>query len=351
MKDITPMEIKTANLSKRKSMKYKCIMATRRGSPEVLRITEKDLRAPAGGEVRIKILASSVSLPDVQARYSQTPFPPGFPFIPGYSIIGSVDAIGKDVTDVRLGDRVGSLTVNGGYAEFIFLDKDQLIPVPADLDPAEAVTLILNYLVAYQVLHRKAKVRAGDRVLFIGASGGIGTALLQLGRLADLKMYGIASRNKHHILTEMGAIPIDYRMQDFVEIIHKAEPDGLNAVFDGMGGDYLKRAYSVLKRGGIIVEYGNPLSFSGMVSLLARMLVYNLLPDGKSVKVYGTNASKFGRRPFLEDWTALFKLLEDRKIKPVIEKKFPILDAASANELLESKKVIGNIVLVAPELL
>lgn len=243
------------------------------------------------------------------------------------------------------------MTINGGYSEYIFLGKEKLIPVPANLDPAEAVTLILNYLVAYQVLHRKAKVKAGDRVLIIGASGGVGTAFLQLGKLANLKMYGIASQNKHHILTEMGAIPIDYHTQDFVEIIQRAEPDGLDAVFDGMGGDYVKRGFSVLRVGGTLVEYGNPLSFTGLLRLLGKGLVYNLLPNGKSVQFYGTTASRFSRPSLLEDWALLFKLLEEGKIKPIIARKFPILEAAQANELLESGKVIGNIVLLTPELM
>lgn len=332
-------------------MKYKSIIATRRGPPEVLKTIENDLREPKAGEVRIKILASSVTLPDVQARYGHTPIAPKTPFVPGYIIIGVIDAIGKGVNDVTVGERVGALTISGGYAEYIFLGKEKLIPVPANLDPAEAVTLILNYLVAYQVLHRKAKVKSGDRVLIIGASGGVGTAFLQLGKLANLKMYGIASRSKHHILTETGAIPIDYHTQDFVEIIRQAEPDGLDAVFDGMGGDYVKRGFSVLGSGGTLVEYGNPLSFTGLLRLLAKVLVYNLLPNGKRVKLYGTTASRFGRHSLLEDWAILFKLLEEGKIKPVIEKKFPILEAAKANELLESGKVIGNIVLLAPELM
>lgn len=332
-------------------MKYKSVIITRRGPPEVLKIIENDLRTPKANEVRIKILASSVTLPDVQARYGQTPIAPKTPFVPGYTIIGVVDAIGKGVTDVTVGERFGALTINGGYSEYIFLGKEKLIPVPANLDPAEAVTLILNYLVAYQVLHRKAKVKAGDRVLIIGASGGVGTAFLQLGKLANLKMYGIASQNKHHILTEMGAIPIDYHTQDFVEIIQRAEPDGLDAVFDGMGGDYVKRGFSVLRVGGTLVEYGNPLSFTGLLRLLGKGLVYNLLPNGKSVQFYGTTASRFSRPSLLEDWALLFKLLEEGKIKPIIARKFPILEAAQANELLESGKVIGNIVLLTPELM
>ena len=331
-------------------MKYKSVIVTRRGSPEVLKTIENDLRAPSDGEARIKILATPVCGPDITARYGHTPFAPKIPFVPGYAIIGVVDAIGKGVTNAAVGDRVAALTVYGGYAEYIFLGQEELIPVPVTLDPAEAVTLILNYVLAYQVLHRSARVKAGDKVLIIGASGGVGTALLQLGKLANLSMYGIASTSKHHVLTEHGATPIDYHTQDFVEVIRQAEPDGLDAVFDGMGGDYLERGFSLLRRGGTLVEYSNPLSFSGLLRLLAKVILFNVLPNGKTVKLYG-NSSRFNRRPFLEDWATLFKLLEAGKIKPIIMKKFPILEAAKANELLESGQVIGNIVLLAPELL
>jgi NADPH2:quinone reductase len=127
--------------------------------------------------------------------------------VPGYAIIGVVDAIGGGVTNAAVGDRVAALTVLGGYAEYIFLGQEELVPVPVTLDPAEAITLVLNYVVAYQVMHRKARVKVGDKVLIIGASGGVGTALLQLGKLASLTMYGIASKSKHNILTEHGATP------------------------------------------------------------------------------------------------------------------------------------------------
>jgi NADPH:quinone reductase-like Zn-dependent oxidoreductase len=339
-------------------MKYRSVVVTERGGPEVLQVVEKDLRAPSEGEARVKVLAVSVCLPDVQARYGCTPFPPKIPFVPGYAIIGVVDAVrdpekpsDEGVPRAAVGESVAALTVHGGYAEYIYLDEKQLIPVPATLDPAEAVTLILNYLVAYQTLYRSAKVKSGDKILVIGASGGIGTAYLQLGSLADLKMYGLASPSKHYILTQYGATPIDYHTQDFVEVIRQAEPDGLDAVFDGMGGDYLKRGFSVLRRGGTLVGYGNPLSYSNMFKLLGQVLLFNLLPNGKSAKYYGTGASRFNQRPFLEDWAKLFKLLEDGKIQPIIMKKYPILEAAQANALLESGQVVGNVALLAPELL
>lgn len=334
-------------------MKYKSVVATQRGGPEVLRVVENELRPPSPGEARVKILATQVSAPDVSCRYGTTPFAPRTPFVPGYAIVGTVDALGeprRPSDTSAVGDRVAALTVFGGYAEYIYRDQKELIPTPATLDPAQAVTLVMNYLVAYQTLHRTAKVQAGNKVLIVGASGGIGTAYLQLGRLAGLKMYGIASKSKHPILLEYGATPIDYRTQDFVAVIRQAEPEGLDAVFDGMGEAYIQGGFALLRRGGVWVGYANPGSNAGTVRLLSRVVLYNLLPNGKFARYYGTGASRINRRPFLEDWAALFKLLEEGKIKPVIMETFPILEAARANALLESGQVVGNIVLLAPEL-
>jgi len=330
-------------------MKYRSVTATRRGSPEVLRTEEHNLRAPRTGEVRIRTLAAGVCLPDVTARYGQTPVAPRTPFVPGYAIIGTVDAPGQGVTTVAAGDRVAALSVFGGYAEYIYLPEEELIPVPEGLNPAEAVTVVLNYLVAFQVLHRRAKVKAGDKVLIVGASGGVGTALLQLGKLAGLKMYGLASRSKHSVVTALGATPIDYHSQDWCSVVREAEPDGLDAVFDGIGGHYIDQGYSLLRRGGRLVEYGNPLSLRRLLVLLAKVALLTALPNGRSVKLYSTSVSKFNRRPFLEDWATLFRLLRERKIRPIIQKRFPILEAAQANELLEGGQVIGNIVLPASE--
>jgi NADPH:quinone reductase-like Zn-dependent oxidoreductase len=132
-------------------------------------------------------------------------------------------------------------------------------------------------------------------------------------------------------------------------VIHQAEPGGLDAVFDGMGQDYLARGFSLLRRGGKWVVYGNPLSVSGLLLLLAKFILFNVLPNGKSLKLYGTGLLIFNKRPFLEDWATLFKLLGEGQIKPVISKTFPILEAAKANQLLESGQVIGNVVLLSSE--
>jgi NADPH:quinone reductase-like Zn-dependent oxidoreductase len=339
-------------------MKYKSVVVKRRGGPDVLQVVENDLRPPAAGEARIEVLAAAVCRPDVTVRrgeslYRGTPLDLKLPFTPGYAVIGNVDAVGEGVRETAVGERIGVLTVTGGYTEYLYWKANRLIPVPAALNPAEAVTLILNYIVAYQAMHRSAKVKAGEKALIIGASGGIGTALLQLSQLAGLEMYAIASKSKHPILAEYGATPIDYHTQDFVEVIRRAEPAGLDVVLDGMMRlDTIRRALSLLRRGGRMVSFGEPTGFSELFRILGTLISVNLLPNGKSLKLYGTSSYfMFDKRPYLEDWATLFELLGQGKIKPVIAAQFPILEAAKANALLESGSVVGNVVLLAPELL
>jgi NADPH:quinone reductase-like Zn-dependent oxidoreductase len=330
-------------------MRYKSVVVTKRGGPECLRIVENYLRPPAASEVRIRILVAPVCRDDVAVRVGNRPVVAKPPFVPGYSILGVVDDIGEGVTSFAVGERVAALTQYGGHAEYIYLDRGQLVHVPPSVDPAGAAVLILNYLVAYQILHRVARVKHGDRVLVIGASGGVGMAFLQLGALVGLKMYGLASPSKHAALSKVGATPLDYHNQDFIAAIRKANPDGIDFVFNGMGEEYFESGLAVLRRGGVLVHYGGPESMAHLVFLIAKLAFYNILPNGKSIKGYGTH--RLGVELFKEDWTTLFTLLEEGKIRPIIAGKFPITEAARANALLESGQVTGNVVLMAPELL
>lgn len=337
-------------------MTYKSVVVTQFGGPEVLKVMDNYLREPGHKEVRIKVQAASVSRPDITLRrgenlYRGTPLGKKPPFVPGYAIVGIVEAVGAGVNEVHVGDRVGALTVIGGYSEYVYWRSDRLIPVPNSVDPAEAVTLMLNYLVAYQALYRTAKARAGEKLLIIGASGGIGTALLQLGKLAGLQVYGIASRSKHAILHEHGAIPLDYHTQDFVQVLRELEPEGIDIIMDGMTTlKTIRGGSSLLRHGGRMVSFGEPAGLSVLWQVLRELIAANLFQRGKSLKLYGTSTYFLGnRKPYLEDWAILFRWLEEGKIKPVIARRFSILEAADANALMESGAVAGNIALIAQE--
>src|SRR5438067_8318840 len=160
-------------------MKQTRIVVAHYGGPGELRVVEEDRAEPKPGEVRVRVLAAGVSLPDVMAREGIHPETPSVPFTPGWDLIGTVDRVGQDVTGIVPGQIVAAMPISGAYAEFVCLPQRELIPVPCGLDAAEGVSLILNYITAYQMLHRSAKVRPGQRVLIHGASGGVGTALLQ----------------------------------------------------------------------------------------------------------------------------------------------------------------------------
>ncbi len=329
-------------------MSYKSVLITQRGGPEVIQIVEKELRPPAEGEARVRVLVTPLCQDDVAVRVGNRPFLAKLPFTPGYTFIGKVEAIGSGVTGVKVGDHVAALTNYGSHAEVVYWDADALVHVPESLDPAQAVILMLNYLTAYQALHQAAKVQPGDKALIIGASGGVGTAFLQLGKLAGLKLYGLASTSKHAVLRENGAIPIDYRTQDFVAVIRQTEPEGLDFVFNGMDERYFERGLAVLRRGGVLVSYGAPQSFGRFLWFVVKLLFHNIVPNGKTIQGYGTHREDVAQ--LKETWSRLFELLEAGKINPVIDHKFPFSEVVKANELLESGAVTGNVVLVAPDL-
>src|SRR5215470_7298652 len=173
-------------------MRHTRIIVTHYGGPDALQVIEEERPEPKNGEVRVKVLAAGVSLPDVLAREGVHPETPRVPYTPGWDLVGIVDQI-EGLSGFELGQTVAAMPISGCYAQYVCLPQRKFIPVPAGLDPAAAVAVVLNYITAYQMLHRSAKVRPGRRVLIHGASGGVGTALLQLGRLAGVEMYGTCS--------------------------------------------------------------------------------------------------------------------------------------------------------------
>jgi NADPH2:quinone reductase len=344
-------------------MKHTRIIVTHYGGPEALRVVEEECPEPKGCEVRVRVLAAGVSLPDVMAREGVHPETPLLPFTPGWDLVGVVDRLGAGVSGIEPGQTVAALPISGAYAEFVCLPHRELIPVPPGLDAAEAVSLGLNYVTAYQMLHRSAKVSPGQRALIHGAAGGVGTALLQLGRLAGLEMYGTCSSRGASAVSDLGAIPIDYRHQDFVGEVHRLTSGGVDVVFDHIGGAHLWQSRNALRPGGTVVGYGliSSIRGEGMASRrpgrrqrfrgAARFGLYIvggwLLPGRKRVVPYSIQTLKRLKPDwFRQDWIALSELLRQQKIKPLIAQRFPLVEARAAQELLGKGGVIGKVVLV-----
>ena len=338
-------------------MKYKRVVITRHGGPEVLQVVEDELPEPQVGQVRVKILASGVAATDIMLREFNVPGlgAPSPPYSPGKELVGVVDKLGEGVSTVEVGQTVAAClaTTFGAYSEFICASETEMVPVPSSLDPAEAVCLVANYVVAYQVLHRAAQVAPGERVLIHGAAGGIGTALLQLGQLAELEMYGTASSGKHELVANLGATPIDYKKDDFVERIFRLTGDGVDVVCDSIGGSNVPRSYKTLRPGGRLVVFGG-VSFAteGMLKMLWNNMVLNkilnFIPDKKVTMNYiMRGGAKNHSRPewYSEDLSKLFDLLAQKKIEPIMT-RMPLVEAARAHELIGKAAVSGKVVLM-----
>lgn len=348
-------------------MKHTRIVVAHFGGPDALQVLEEECPEPKAGEVRVRVLAAGVSLPDLMAREGIHPETPPVPFTPGWDLVGVVDRLGTGVTGFQPGQVVAALPIHGAYAEFVCLLARELVPVPSGLDAAEAVSLVLNYVTAYQMLHRSAKVRRGQRVLIHGAAGGVGTALLQLGRLVGLEMYGTCSAPGAPAVSSLGGVPIDYRQREFEQEIHRLTGDGVDAVFDGIGGKHIWRSRKALRPGGRVVAYGLTASLhggrlasgrAGRRNRLHGIPIFGLyilggllLPGRKRVVPYSIQwLKRLKPALFREDLITLLRLLEEQKIKPLIARRFPLAAARQAQEVLGMGGVTGKIVLVSNDM-
>jgi NADPH2:quinone reductase len=336
------------------------IVVPRYGGPEVMTLVEEPIPEPRPREIRVRIIAAGVGYPDVLIREGTYPGGPRPPFTPGYEFIGTVDKLGADASGFEPGQRVGAITVYGSHADYLCVPQWWLVPVPERLDPAEAAIVVFNYVTAYQMLHRTARAQEGERVLVHGAAGGVGTALLQLGRLAGLKLYGTGSGPQAGGISALDATPIDYTKGRFAERIRELTGDGVDVALDGIGGSVALGSYRVLRRGGRLVMYGHYGTTVGgrknarKVALfyLSGALVFagNLLPNGKRVLAFQV-AKLRDRHPgwFRQDATALFELLAERKIEPIVAERIPLAEARRAHENLGRGGVTGKQVLVCDE--
>ena len=336
------------------------IIVPRYGGPDVMTFVEEPLPEPGPGEVRVRVLVAGVGYPDVLIREGSYPGGPKPPFTPGYEFVGIVDKLGAGVEGLQVGKTVGAITVYGSHADYLCVPAWWLVPVPDGLDPAEAAIVVFNYMTAYQMLHRTARVKQGERLLVHGAAGGVGTAVLQLGRIAGLELYGTGSTTQTGVISALGATPIDYTKGSFVERVRELTGDGVDVVLDGIGGSVAVGSYRALRRGGRLVMYGHyGTTIGGRKSArrialfyLAGALVFagNLLPNRKRVLAFQV-AKLRDRHPtwFREDAAALFELLSKRKFAPLVAERIPLVEARRAHENLGHGGIAGKQVLICDD--
>jgi NADPH2:quinone reductase len=346
------------------------------GGPEVLTVVKADDPRPGPGEVRVKVLAAGVSYTDAMLRAGTYLGVPKPPFTPGYELVGVVEELGPGCSRLKMGDRIGTLTVWGADAERVCVLEENAVEVPEDVDPGEVLSLVFIYMTAYQLLHRTAKVERGETVLVHGAAGRVGTAVLELGAVAGLRMYGTCSARDRAAVERLGAVAIDYRNEDFLARVRGLPGKGVDVVLDGLGGVLSLRSFRALRPGGRLVVYGHSStianghrSWRGWIEwygATSAVALWGLLSPRRKVSAYRIQKLREGhqlvpmgsRRPlpvgggprdpewFREDFRVLLKLLREGKIHPVVAERLPLTDARRAHELLESSAAKGKLVLV-----
>ena len=326
------------------------VQVRRFGGPDGLEVVDAALPRAERGQVRVRVRASGLEYTDVVIRrrlYPQT-MRRRPPFV-GYDVVGEIDQLGDGVSGFQLGDRVADLTVLGSNAAYCTLRADRLTHVPAGVDAAEAAALILSWTTAYQLLHRAARVQQrGQRALVQGAAGAVGQALLALGRLAGLELWGTARGEHAALIRELGATAIDYQREDFTRVL----PGGFDVVFDGIAEDGYRRSFAALKRGGLLCAYGYSAGVQAkrrmltMLMWIARLYLWRWLPGGKRACFYSINVMRARHPVWLrEDLERLFSLLATGTIRPRVAERISFDEVAEAHRRLEAGGLDGKLVL------
>jgi NADPH2:quinone reductase len=324
------------------------------GGADELAVVDAPLPTARRGEVRVRMLASGMEYTDVTIRrhlYPQTRLRRP-PFVMGYDVVGEIDQLGEGVRGFQIGDRVADMTVVGSNAAYRTLRANDLTRVPEDVDAAEGATLILSWTTAYQLLHRAARVTPGQRVLVHGAAGAVGQALLTLGHIAGLEVWG-AARGRHAArIRELGATPVDYEREDFTRVL----PGGFDVVFDGIGEDGFRKSLAALHPRGVLSAYGYSSGVGEgrhllpIMSWIARLYFQRFLPGGRRAHFYSINIMR-AQHPawFKEDLGRLFELLSRGEIHPQVAERISFESVAEAHRRLETGGLEGKLVLCAEQ--
>ncbi|MFI2762364.1 medium chain dehydrogenase/reductase family protein [Streptomyces echinatus] len=326
-------------------------------APEGLQIRHSALPEPGPGQIVIAMEATGVSFAEQQMRRGRYYDQPPFPFVPGYDLVGRVFSTGPGVDPALAGRRVAALVKVGAWASHVLVDAQDAVEVPDGVTAAQAETVVVNGITAWQMLHRTARVRAGQTVLVHGAGGGVGSVLVQLALAAGVNVIGTASSRHHDALRELGVTPLDYRAGDVPARVRELAPRGVDAVFDHVGGRSVIDSWHLLARGGTLVAYGSASTRDDtgskqwpVLKILARTWLWNTLPNGRRAHFYNIwagralNEDRFRAR-LRSDLTEVFAAVGRGDVTARIAARLPLTEAAKALRLAESGTVGGKIVL------
>ncbi|MDC2959563.1 medium chain dehydrogenase/reductase family protein [Streptomyces gilvifuscus] len=325
--------------------------------PEGLEVRQVVAPVAGAGQVVVRMEATGVSFAEQQMRRGRYYDQPPFPFVPGYDLVGTVSQTGDGVDPALAGTRVAALLKVGGWASHVVVDAADVVPVPEGISAVEAETVVINGITAWQMLHRKVHVRAGQTVLVHGANGGVGSVLVQLAQAAGAKVIGTASARHHAALREQGVTPIDYRTENIADRVRQLAPAGVDAVFDHVGGRGIVDSWRLLAPGGTLVSYGSASTRDDegskqwpVLKLLGRVWLWNTLPNRRHAYFFNVwagralSAGRFRAR-LRTDLTEVFNALQRGEITAHIAAELPLAQAAEAMRLAESGTVAGKVVL------
>lgn len=337
-------------------MPYTQVMLTGFGGPEMLELQAvEDLPQPRSEEVRVRVLVTSAAFTDVMIRKGMYPdVKEKPPFVPGYDMVGVVDALGEGVKGWAVGERVADLTTIGAYSEYICLPVERLTRVPDGVADEDALAVILSAVTPYQMLHRVARAQGGQSILIHGAGGAVGTAMLQLARDAGITAFGTDIPAKHDLICKFGATPIDADAPNKEAAIRAASGDGVDFVFDPLGGESLSGSLHALKPGGMLIAFGfqnEVLGRGGSIPLdFVKLKLWDWLPNGHATAFYSIGAMRRTHPEwFREDLAALFAMLAQGRIDPAIAEVVPLADVHHAHERVEAGEAQGKLVMRVSE--
>jgi synaptic vesicle membrane protein VAT-1 len=318
---------------------------------------------PKPGEVVVRVKTVGVNFADLLQRMGLYPGTPKPPFVPGIEIAGVVEKVAEtasrpaETDTVKRGDAVAAYTHFNAYAEWVSVPARNTYRLPPRMTFDDGAAIPINYLTGYHSMFTMGNLQPGDRILIHGAAGGVGMAAVQLARARGLVIFGTAGPAKQEYLRRIGVDhAIDYEKSDFVDVVHKFAPDGIEMVMDPIGGKSLSRSFECLGPMGRLIIYGFSAAAGpdGKKNLLRAGKALLQTPRFHPLKLMSGNIAAIGvnlgglqsRGAVLRgEMDELFKLYAAGKIKPVISKTFPLTEAAAAHRYIHDRKNIGKIIL------